>query len=296
MVDLNNNKKRILIVTAHPDDESFAMSGSIARYVNEGVGVYLVCATNGDVGEVAPEFMEGYATVAELRLAELDCAAETLGLSGVTVLGYRDSGMAGSADNHHPGSLFSASLDEVVERIARSIREIRPQVVITFDPYGGYGHPDHIVVHDATVRAFEASGDPSQYPDQLSDGLLPYRPQKLYYHTFDRRLVSLTVNLMPLFGTDPEHMGKNGDINFREIAAHSYPIHARIDTRMVGEQAQQARECHASQLGGLGRPGLLQRLMAAFQNQHIDTYMRAYPPVNGSRVRERDLFDGVDLD
>ncbi len=291
-----NNNKRMLIVTAHPDDESFAMSGSIARYVNEGVGVYLICATNGDVGEVAPAFMEGFETVAELRLAELNCAAETLGLSGLTLLGYRDSGMAGAEDNRHPDSLCSASLDEVAGRITRIIRELRPQVVVTFDPYGGYGHPDHIAVHDATVRAFDAAGNPAQYPGQLSDGLLPYQPQKLYYHTFDRRLVSLTVNLMPLFGTDPERMGKNGDINFREIAAHTYPIHARIDTRMVDEQAQQARECHASQLGGLTRPGLLQRLMALFQNQHVDTYMRAYPPVNGARVRERDLFEDVMLD
>jgi LmbE family N-acetylglucosaminyl deacetylase len=295
MVDLNN-KKRMLIVTAHPDDESFAMAGSIARYVSEGVDVHLICATNGDVGEVAPEFMEGYESVAELRLAELNCAAETLGFSGLTLLGYRDSGMADTEDNRHPDSLCSASLDEVTGRITRIIRELRPQVVVTFDPYGGYGHPDHIAVHDATVRAFDAAGNPDQYPDQLADDLLPYRPQKLYYHTFDRRLVTLTVNLMPLFGTDPERMGKNGDINFREIVAHSYPIHARIDTRMVSEQAQQARECHASQLGGLTRPGLLQRLMALFQNQHVDTYMRAYPPVNGSRVRERDLFEDVVMD
>ncbi|MBN1121375.1 MAG: PIG-L family deacetylase [Anaerolineae bacterium] len=294
MVELSKNK-RMLIVTAHPDDESFAMAGSIARYVNEGVSVYLICATNGDVGEVAPVFMEGFDTVAELRLAELSCAAETLGLSGLTLLGYRDSGMAGTEDNRHPDSLCSASLDEVSGRITHVIRELRPQVVVTFDPYGGYGHPDHIVVHDATVQAFDAAGDPDQYPDQLNDGLLPYQPQKLYYHTFDRRLVSLTINLMPLFGTDPERMGKNGDINFREITAHSYPIHARINTRMVEEQAQQARECHASQLGGLTRPGLLQRLMVLFQNQHVDTYMRAYPPVNGSRVRERDLFEDVVL-
>ncbi len=100
---------------------------------------------------------------------------------------------------------------------------------------------------------------------------------------------------MPLLGQDPEHMGRNQDIDFREIASHSFPIHARIDTRGVEARAEAARQCHSSQLGGFARPGLIERLWGLFRAQGVDTFMRAYPPVNGSRVRETDLFAGVTI-
>ena len=150
-----NGHRRMLVSLAHPDDESFGMAGTIARYVNEGVEVSLICSTNGDAGVTDPKFLEDYDTMTELRLAELHCAAETLGFSKVYAFGYRDSGMEGAEDNQHPDSLYQADMDEVIGRIVKAIRETRPQVVVTFDPYGGYGHPDHIKMHKATTRAFE---------------------------------------------------------------------------------------------------------------------------------------------
>jgi N-acetyl-1-D-myo-inositol-2-amino-2-deoxy-alpha-D-glucopyranoside deacetylase len=94
-------KKILLAVLAHPDDESFGMGGTLALYAARGVEVHLVCATRGEVGEVAPELLNRFESIAELRESELRCAAGNLGLAGVHFLGYRDSGMSGSPDNTH---------------------------------------------------------------------------------------------------------------------------------------------------------------------------------------------------
>ena len=111
---------------------------------------------------VKPEFMHGFENVGDMRWAELECAAAVLGLAGVIHLGYRDSGMAGSEDNKNPEALVNAPVEEVAGRIVKILRDIRPQVVVTHDPIGGYRHPDHIAVHNATVKAFYAAGDPGK--------------------------------------------------------------------------------------------------------------------------------------
>ena len=143
----NQHKRTILSVLAHPDDESFGMGGTLALYAKRGVDVHLVCATRGEVGEVSPEILEGFDSVSALRVNELRCAAGILGLKGVHFLDYRDSGMPGSEDNHHPLAMAAAPLDEVAAKVTHYIRKLRPQVVLTFDPIGGYRHPDHIAIH-----------------------------------------------------------------------------------------------------------------------------------------------------
>ena len=287
------DNRRLLVSLAHPDDESFGMASTLVHYVKDGAEVHLIVTTNGDVGVVDEEFLEGRSGIAEVRLAELQCAADTLGLHEVYTFGYRDSGMVGTPDNDHPDCLWSADRQTLVERIVRIIRSYRPQVIITFDPFGGYGHPDHVRTHEATVEAFDAAGDETRYPDQLTDGLEPYSPQKLYFLTFTRKWLRLSIPIMRLMGTDPERLGRNQDINLKEIASYEYPIHASIRARQHKEIAKAAAECHASQLRGFGQPGLIQRLRRVLERSS-DTYMRAYPPANGS-TRERDLFEGVDL-
>ena len=121
-----NDKRALLAVLAHPDDESFGPGGTLAKYAAEGVAVWLVCGTDGDAGTVDAEMLAGYASTAQLRAAELCCAAQTLGLKGVDWLGYRDSGMAGSPDNQHPNSLVQAPLERVAGQIVASIRKHRP--------------------------------------------------------------------------------------------------------------------------------------------------------------------------
>src|SRR5690349_2418868 len=117
--------KKLLVIFAHPDDESFGpASGTLAQYAQQGVAVHYLCATRGEAGIVND--LKGYASVADLRTAELHQAAAEMGFSSVRFLDYRDSGMAGSADNQHPNSLFAAPLDTVAERIAQHIKVIQP--------------------------------------------------------------------------------------------------------------------------------------------------------------------------
>jgi LmbE family N-acetylglucosaminyl deacetylase len=238
-------QKRLLAVMAHPDDETFGMGGTLAHYARAGVEVDLICATRGEVGEVDPERLEGYRSVGELREHELRCAAHELGIKQIYFLGYRDSGMPGSPENQHPQALFQAPVEQVAAKIVHFIREIHPQVVVTFDPNGGYMHPDHIAVHKATVLAFKQAGD-AQY---TGDALPPYQPQKLYYHVMPHGFMKLAVRLMPVFGKDPHKFGKNGDIDLTAILATSFPVNARIDYKKVAEVRDRASACHASQGG-----------------------------------------------
>ena len=284
----NHQKRVILSVLAHPDDESFGMGGTLALYAKRGVDVHLVCATRGEVGEVSPEILEGFESVSDLRVNELRCAAGILGLKGVHFLDYRDSGMPGSEDNHHPLALAAAPLDEVAAKVTQYIRKLRPQVVLTFDPIGGYRHPDHIAIHEATVKAFYAAGDPGLYPGEDP----PFQPEKLYYHTIPKGLLRWAVRAMPLFGVDPTKFGQNKDIDLRALAAEDFPIHTRIDYGEVYELKERASACHASQGGGgFSRANRLVgwafRAMAG-----KDPFMRAYPePKKG--LREKDLFENV---
>jgi LmbE family N-acetylglucosaminyl deacetylase len=284
MSQKNHQNFSLLSVLAHPDDESFGMGGTLAHYARQGVAVHLICATRGEVGDVDPQYLRGFNSVAERREHELRCAAEKLGLTSVHFLDYRDSGMPGSADNHHPRALAAAPLEEVAQRVLGYIEELKPQVVLTFDPIGGYRHPDHIAIHKATVRAFELAVDRSPAGE---DG---YRPQKLYYNTIPRGFLKVAVKLLPLFGQDPHKWGRNGDIDIARLAEDEFPVHAVINYKDVVEQKAEASACHASQ-GGVGMSTGLLGLMMRLVGKN-DNFMRAYPPPEPGR-RERDLFAGL---
>jgi LmbE family N-acetylglucosaminyl deacetylase len=287
----DNDRLTLLSVLAHPDDESFGMGGTLALYAQQGVAVYLVCATRGEVGDVDAEHMNGYTTIGEAREAELRCAAGKLGLAGVYFLGYRDSGMPGSADNQHPLALAAAPLEEAAAKVAHYIRLLKPQVVLTFDPIGGYRHPDHIAIHEATVRAFEVAGDPDwKPPAPLIEELPPYRAQKLYFHTISKGLIRLATRIMPFFGKDPHKFGRNGDIDLAVLAGEDFPVHATVDYSQAARLKAEASACHASQ----GGPAMTQGIMgwAALITGSKDTFMRACPPPVAGQ-RERDLFAGI---
>src|SRR5512146_2142737 len=253
--------RTLLAVLAHPDDETFGTGGTLALYARQrGVDVYLVCGTRGEVGEMDPKYMRGFNTIAERREAELRCAAENLGLKGVFFLNYRDSGMPGSEDNRHPQALAFQPVEKVAAEIAHYIRQLRPQVVITFDPIGGYRHPDHIAIHNATVEAFRLSGDPGQ----AIDALPPFLPSKLYFSTFSRRFLRTSLRVLKLLRQDPEHFGKNRDINLASLVDVDYPIHATIPIREVESVKERAMTCHSSQGGSLPGPlRWVQRLFVA---------------------------------
>lgn len=280
-----SSTNRLLAVLAHPDDESFGPGGTLALYAQRGASVHLICATRGEVGDIPDGMMKGHEDPADLRASELRCAAQHLGLEKVHMLDYRDSGMPGTPENDHPRALVNAPHGEVVRKITHLMRRIRPQVVITFDPIGGYRHPDHIVIHEATVDAFHAAGDPKRYPNELE----PYQPQKLYYHTFPRGVMRWAVRLMPLLGQDPRRWGRNNDIDLLDITQQSFPTHAKVDYRPVIEAKRKASACHASQAGPQAG-GILGRLLRL--SEGTEHFMRGHPPAS-STLRERDLFDGI---
>src|SRR5437762_12125039 len=129
--------RTLLVAYPHPDDESLGNGGTLARYVGQGVAVHYACATRGECGTVAPAWLAGHADIAALRTAEQECAARALGLAAVHFLGHRDSGMIGTPDNDHPAALVQAPLERVAGQLTALIRALRPQVVLTFNSYGG---------------------------------------------------------------------------------------------------------------------------------------------------------------
>src|SRR6266550_1110301 len=154
--------KRLLGVYAHPDDEG-TVTGAMLHYSTLGIEPGLVCATRGEVR----------------------AAAEVLGVHNLWFLGYRDSGMAGTPENQDPRSLAQANAAEVVGKLVAIIRQFRPQVMVTFDETGGYGHPDHIAIYRHTTSAFYAAADAVQYPEHGPAHLV----SKLYYSAFPRSFV-----------------------------------------------------------------------------------------------------------
>jgi N-acetyl-1-D-myo-inositol-2-amino-2-deoxy-alpha-D-glucopyranoside deacetylase len=290
------NSKTLVFIGAHPDDETFGMGGTFAHYARLGYRTYYVCATRGEAGEADPKFRKNYPTMGDLRWAELTCAAKELGLTEVIYLGYRDSGMQGSPDNHNPLAQIKADPDEICEKIVTILRRLKPEVVVTFDPIGGYRHPDHIFTHKAAVAAFSAAADPRRFPQAGP----PFQPARLYFGVFPHSLMKLAVKVMPLLGKNPHKFGKNGDIDLTQMIEPEFPVHAIVKLSKADLQVRQkATQCHASQLGDtspqrgiFGLVFMLSRLVNGFIGER-DCYMLAYPPPPAKMKRQKGLFEGL---
>lgn len=279
-----DSRREVLVaVLAHPDDESFGMGGTLAYYASLGHRVYLICATLGEAGTVSDGVKLTANSLAEHRGAELDCAARVLGLAGVSLLGYRDSGMEGAPDNSHHAALINQPLAVVAKRIAVLLKELDAAVVLTFDPYGGYGHPDHIHIQRATALAVG-----EMRAEQRRDGNA-YAPRAMYYQVMSRMLMRWVVRVMPVFGADPRHWGKNRDIDLVAIAEQTFPVHARIDIGSVAERKRLAGACHGSQGGGQMGGGLAGLVVRIFGGR--EEFMQAEPAIAEGKARIRtDLF------
>ena len=283
-----NNLKAIIFFGAHPDDESFGPGGTLAHYALSGAKVYYVCATRGEAGTIDDDYLQGR-TVEEVRMAEMAEAARALGLAGVIYLGYRDSGMMGAEDNKHPRALTAASVDEVAGKMVKIIRELKPEVIITHDAGGGYGHHDHIAVHKAAVKAFYDAADPALHPEAG----VAFRAAKLYFSVRPSGVTKLMIRLMPLFGQDPKRFGRNKDIDLTKLMAAEHSVHAvvRLGRRALKRRSE-ASSCHASQGGGKQRSAAL-RMLGFLEKIRgpRDYFTRAYPPPGTKR--EKDLLDGL---
>jgi LmbE family N-acetylglucosaminyl deacetylase len=267
---------KLMCVLAHPDDESFGMGGMLAHSAAEGVATYLVTATGGELGWSGdPADNPGPAALRELRRHELGAAAEVLGIREVSFLGYQD----GELDQAEPGT--------AIAQIAAHIRRVRPQVVVTFDPFGVYGHPDHIAISQLTTAAVVAAAAQSTPEDEagLESGP-PHQVAKLYYLSFTPELLAAYESAMGDLA-----MGVDGQ-NRAAVGWAPWSITAQIDATDYWQQVQRAVECHRSQLP---RDGRLQRLSEAQQRAlwSRQTFYRAYSFVNSGRKLETDLFAGL---
>jgi len=184
------DERRLLLVHAHPDDESIETGATMAKYAAEGTAVTLVTCTLGELGEVIPPELAHLAADADgglgqYRIGELAAACEALGVGDHRFLGgagrWRDSGMMGAQTNDWPGCFWQAGVDEAARELLTIIREVRPQVLVTYDANGFYGHPDHIQAHRVAWRAFE-----------LADGLV----SKFYATAIPKSVLAEAIALL----------------------------------------------------------------------------------------------------
>lgn len=287
--------RRLLLVHAHPDDETIATGATMAKYAAEGAHVTLVTCTLGEEGEILVPDLEHLASnrddgLGEHRITELDAAMRALGVVDHRWLGgagrWRDSGMMGESTNDNPSCFWNAALDEAIGELVRVVREVRPQVLITYDDNGGYGHPDHIQAHRVAVGAFDAAGDPARYPEHGA----PWSPSKLYYAVVPNSLLQQAFVALKELGEDapfgvtaPEDLtfGVNDDI-----------VTTVVDARAYLPKKMDAMRAYPTQIAVDGHFFALSNDIAqgAFGLEH---YVLARGESEVSEGRESDLFAGL---
>jgi mycothiol conjugate amidase Mca len=279
----------LMAIHAHPDDECIGTGGILARYSNEGLYTVLVTATRGEEGEIVDPAMDPEVVrpqLGEVRVEELGRSCLQLGIDECHLLGYRDSGMAGTPANTHPACLAQANLHEATGRLVRLIRELRPHVLTCYDENGGYGHPDHIQVHRMTVAAFHAAGDPVQYPEIAA---APWQPQKLYYTAYPRSYILDRYALLRSMGEETPLDRPDFDPN--KVGTPDEYLTTRIDVRPYLLHKVEALRCHRSQVP----PDwwyFRVPLDILYEKFRHEFFMRvvSHVPVNGD---EQDLFAGL---
>jgi LmbE family N-acetylglucosaminyl deacetylase len=264
---------RLMCVTAHPDDESLGFGGTLARYAAEGVEVSLVVATRGERGRFGDGSHPhpGPEELGRIREAEVRAAAAVLGVRHVRFLDYLDA----EVDKVVP--------EEATARIGRHVRELRPHVVLTFDPYGAYGHPDHIAISQLTLGAMVRAASTEALPESADE---PHQVQKLYYVAWTGRVWKHYQDAFKVMRTTVDEVVRSS------VAWPDWSITTTTDAHDHWETVWRAVQCHRTQMAQYGP---LTRLTpddhrALWGPQE---YYRAFSLVNGGRVRERDVFEGL---
>lgn len=277
----------LLAVHPHPDDETVACGGTLARYAAEAIRVKVVTCTRGEAGDVYADIDLGGAGLAELRTRELADALAALGVTEHEYLGYRDSGLSGTATSAHPDAFAATDLEAAAARLASIIRRFRPDVVVGDDRHGTYGHPDHVRAHAVTVRAAALAADTA-----FEDGAAPWQAAKRYVHALPHsRLRTIHARLL--------QNGRPSPFGPRPLAADDTPrlgfpdeaVTAALDVSPWLERKRAALEAHASQLG----PGSLLYEFVAGMNDAALT-PEFFVQVHGDRAGhgvEDDLLVGI---
>ncbi|WP_330332434.1 N-acetyl-1-D-myo-inositol-2-amino-2-deoxy-alpha-D-glucopyranoside deacetylase [Streptomyces sp. NBC_00536] len=291
--------RRLLLVHAHPDDESINNGVTMAKYAAEGAHVALVTCTLGEEGEVIPPGLAHLAAdrddaLGAHRTGELDAAMRELGVTDHGFLGgpgrFRDSGMMGAEQNDRPGSFWSADLDEAAGYLVEVIRRVRPQVLVTYDPDGGYGHPDHIQAHRVATRAAELAADPA-YGEHLG---APHAIGKVYWNRVPRSVVEEGFARLRAAGT-PAFPGLAAPGDVPGVVADER-VTAEIgagDGEPYAAAKAAAMRAHATQIAIDGSFFALSNDLA--QPLFTREYYELVTGRSGAPAgeRERDLFAGV---
>ena len=286
--------RRLLLVHAHPDDESIATGATMARYAAEGAGVTLVTCTLGELGEVIPPDLAHLAADADgglgaYRIGELDAACAALGVTDHRFLGgagrWRDSGMMGEPSNDDPGCFWRADVDEAAAALLGIVREVRPQVMVSYDANGFYGHPDHIQAHRVAMRAFGLAG-----------GLV----RKFYANTMPKSVLAGMVEQMRGRGPDEHPAGGTGFTRVQSADELPFGVPDEVVTTELDATAYldaklNAMRAHATQIA-VDSPfyALSNNLgVRAFGTEYY-ILLAGEPGPAGPGGREADLFAGID--
>ncbi|MFJ8084114.1 N-acetyl-1-D-myo-inositol-2-amino-2-deoxy-alpha-D-glucopyranoside deacetylase [Streptomyces sp. NPDC096205] len=276
--------RRLLLVHAHPDDESINNGVTMAKYAADGVGVTLVTCTLGELGEVIPAELAHLSgdALGEYRRRELGAAMEALGVSDFRQLGgagrYRDSGMMGLADNELPGAFWGADVDEAAGHLLEVIREVRPQVMVTYDPNGGYGHPDHIQAHRVAMRAVELADAEGVPVERVYWNRVPRTVADEAFARLDDELAGLPFDKSAVVADVP------GVVEDEQITTRVHGAPAHVAAKAAAMRA------HATQIAVAEPWFALSNELA--QPLFADEY---YELVRGERAEgdDRDLFAGI---
>ncbi len=280
----------ILLVHAHPDDESISTGATMAHYAAAGVDVTLVTCTLGEEGEVHVPELAGLAPEAAdqlggYRLTELREACAALGVTDQRFLGgagrYRDSGMMGTAANEHPRCFWRADLDEAAGALVEVMREVRPRVLVTYDPNGFYGHPDHIQAHRVAMRAAELA---------VADGVAP---AKIYWTAVPRSVLAAGIEQFAGAGDNP--FAEVSSVEELPFGTPDEEVAARVAAPAHGEAKAAAMRAHATQIPA---GSWLHTLAGSWGDdfravEHYVLASGARGPGNGPYGWEDDLFAGL---
>jgi N-acetyl-1-D-myo-inositol-2-amino-2-deoxy-alpha-D-glucopyranoside deacetylase len=288
--------RRLLLVHAHPDDESIGTGATMARYAAEGAGVTLVTCTLGELGEIIPPELarlgwDADGGLGQYRIGELDAACAALGVTDHRFLGHpgkwHDSGMMGTPANDWDGSFWRADIEEAARDLLAIVTEVRPQVMISYDDHGFYGHPDHIQAHRVAWRAFE-----------LADGLV----SKFYATAMPKSVLAEAMALLQADGTDAGEVGgaefsrveSVDDLPFGTADAN---VTTEIDAVAYLDAKLAAMRAHASQIAVDSPFFALTNMIAqkALGTEYYTLLAGPAPARSPAEGRESDLFAGLEL-
>lgn len=279
----------LMCVHAHPDDESISTGGVLARYADEGLRTAVVTCTGGELGEIVGPGMDVGAVrprLAEVRRDELAAALGVLGAGAPRLLGYRDSGMVGTDGNSDPASFWCAPFDQAVGRLVAQLREFRPDVLVTYDAFGGYGHPDHVQNHRISLVAAEACAMPALYPEAGP----AWRVRKLYFAAIPKTAILQATAELRRRGL-PSPFGDAERVEDIPMGAADEEVTTTVDVVAWLARKQDAMRAHVSQISPdsffLNVPEDLQQ--AAFGREWFIRQRSDVP----APVPEDDLFAGL---